>query len=236
MNQIHQLASLIDDYQSLEHHQDSTLNSTFTHIQTWQKTRQIQSHQQLLHKDHSRPFALYLIERIYQQKSLDVIIGQLKMATDKAIDGSGRLNKLIPSFIFRPLILGLDFAILNIKLDLQLAKALQNQPVQALDYVNSTNNQVIASLYQDTKHQQQRLKQLDSLSLACRGLYPYLNSFLAKKGLKLIKHSAYQNGYQALYDFIWQGVIATDALKSMDDFIQTFISSEQQDLERFGMA
>lgn len=221
MSQIQALVDTLTAYKTLPHHQDPNLKSKLTQIQHWQKQRIKRTNHALFGNDKTAPLANYLIDRIYGDDDFDVLADQLLMAGQNALNGSGKLEKLIPKNALGAGILGVQSAVQAIQLDLALAKILlSDYPDIPLD------DTLMQALYQKANAKDQRIAQIHHIGDVCRQSDKYFNSFILQNAFKLARGVAYDNGYQPLYDFIGEGLSAMKPLKDIDDFVVPFMQNE----------
>lgn len=227
MSHIQQLVNTLNSYQALPHHQDTQLADVFGKVQTWQKQRIKQSSKALFDNPQTAPLARYLIERIYGNDSFDVLAGQLLTAGNNALNGSGRLEKLIPSNVLATGVLGVQSAVNAIKLDLALAHTIMAHADLStkFDQHDITDALMIQS-YQITDAKTARTAQIHDIKSVCEQSYKQFNAFLLQKAFVLAKSTAYHHGYQPLYDFIGEGLSAIRHIKNISDFTEPFVVSE----------
>lgn len=227
MSQIQTLLQHLNDYNALAHHHDANLMTALDAIQSWQRRRIHQTHQGLFTNPKTAPLIHFLIDRIYDHTTFDTISKQLQTATNKAVDGSGRLKKLIPNKALDAGLIGIDAAIDAIKLDLALAKiyvtAYKDMPI---------NDELMTRLYQAGNDKSERIRQIQNIGEACHISYQQFNSFLLQKAFKLAKSTAYNNGYQPLYDFIHDGLHAIATIDNIGSFCSSFMTTELTAIEQ----
>lgn len=232
MPHIQTLVDTLTHYKALPHHQDIVLANTLKDIQNWQKKRIKQSHQDLFNNPKTAPLADYLIHRIYSDDAFDVVADQLLTAGQKAQDGSGRLRKLIPQNVLATGVLGVQAAILAVELDLNLAKIMLNNPELYHLYQNTgVTWDLIKKAYPLAHQKQQRVAQTQNIEYVCKQSYHYFNSFLVQKAFDFAKNTAYEHGYQPLYDFIHDGLAAIKHIKKISDFTDSYTKIELATLD-----
>lgn len=228
MSQIQTLVDTLIEYKNLPHHDDIQLRQVLHSIQTWQKHRLKRTHQELFDEEKTTLLAHYLVEKIYSDDEFDVLADQLLVAGENALNGSGKLEKLIPQNALEAGVMGVQVAVENVKLDLTLAKILHAQ-----DWQKPIDANLISSLYQSANARQTRLEQIQKIAYVCEQSHKYFTSFILQNAFKLAKGVAYHNGYQPLYDFIGEGLQAMKPLKNIDDFIDPFIKNEITIINKF---
>lgn len=228
MSQIQTLVDTLIEYKELPHHTDPDLKQALHKIQTWQKHRLKRTHQDLFDEEKTTLLAHYLVERIYSDDAFDVLADQLLVAGENALNGSGKLEKLIPSNALEAGVLGVQVAVENVKLDLKLATILQNRSGH-----EPMDSNLVSILYQTANARQARLEQIQKIAHVCEQSHKYFTSFILQNAFKLAKGVAYHNGYQPLYDFIGEGLHAMKPLKKIDDFIDPFVKDEIAMINKF---
>ncbi|UXZ04716.1 FFLEELY motif protein [Moraxella nasicaprae] len=226
MSNISYLVQLLQHYQRLPHHRHQALFDALQQIQSWQIQRIYQTHATLFDNPKTAPLACYLIEQIYHNQSFDVIAQQLLTAGQNALSGVGKLEKLLPKHILDVGILGVQAGIEAIELDLVLAQAYLDGKYHQPDTATMRH------LYQSSGNKSARIKQIQTIETVCQQCYEHFNSFLLFNAFKLAKKSAYQNGYQPLYDFIHDGLHAIRTIDDIQDFTQPFVAGELATIEQ----
>lgn len=225
MSQIQTLVDMLKAYQALPHHTSPILKQALDDVQAWQKARIRRTNHALFTDDKTTPLANYLIERIYGNDDFDVLADQLLTAGVNALNGSGRLEKLIPSNALKAGVQGVRLAIDAITLDLALASSLLDDFGTA--YASTgINDALMYDVYKNVNAKDERITQVYAIKEVCEQSYQYFNSFILQNAFKLAKGMAYDNGYQPLYDFIGDGLLAIKPLKRIDDFTVPFVANE----------
>lgn len=225
MSQIQTLVDMLKAYQALPHHTSPILKQALDDVQAWQKARIRRTNHALFTDDKTTPLANYLIERIYGNDDFDVLADQLLTAGVNALNGSGRLEKLIPSNALKAGVQGVRLAIDAITLDLALASSLLDDFGTA--YASTgINDALMYDVYKNVNAKDERITQVYAIKEVCEQSYQYFNSFILQNAFKLAKGMAYDNGYQPLYDFIGDGLLAIKPLKRIDDFTVPFVTNE----------
>lgn len=225
MSQIQTLVDMLKAYQALPHHTSPILKQALDDVQAWQKARIRRTNHALFTDDKTTPLANYLIERIYGNDDFDVLADQLLTAGVNALNGSGRLEKLIPGNALKAGVQGVRLAIDAIALDLALASSLLDDFGTA--YASTgINDALMYDVYKNVNAKDERIAQVYAIKEVCEQSYQYFNSFILQNAFKLAKGMAYDNGYQPLYDFIGDGLLAIKPLKRIDDFTVPFVANE----------
>lgn len=225
MSQIQTLVDMLKAYQALPHHTSPILKQALGDVQAWQKARIKRTNHALFTYDKTTPLANYLIERIYGNDDFDVLADQLLTAGVNALNGSGRLEKLIPSNALKAGVQGVHLAVDAIALDLALASSLLDDFGTA--YASTgINDALMYDVYKNVNAKDERITQVYAIKEVCEQSYQYFNSFILQNAFKLAKGMAYDNGYQPLYDFIGDGLLAIKPLKRIDDFTVPFVANE----------
>lgn len=207
MSQIQTLVDMLKAYQALPHHTSPILKQALGDVQAWQKARIKRTNHALFTDDKTTPLANYLIERIYGDDDFDVLADQLLTAGVNALNGSGRLEKLIPSNALKAGVQGVRLAVDAIALDLALASSLLDDFGTA--YASTgINDALMYDVYKNVNAKDERITQVYAIKEVCEQSYQYFNSFILQNAFKLAKGMAYDNGYQPLYDFIGDGLLA----------------------------
>lgn len=225
MSQIQTLVDMLKAYQALPHHTSPILKQALGDVQAWQKARIKRTNHALFTDDKTTPLANYLIERIYGNDDFDVLADQLLTAGVNALNGSGRLEKLIPGNALKAGVQGVRLAVDAIALDLALASSLLDDFGTA--YASTgINDALMYDVYKNVNAKDERITQVYAIKEVCEQSYQYFNSFILQNAFKLAKGMAYDNGYQPLYDFIGDGLLAIKPLKRIDDFTVPFVANE----------
>jgi hypothetical protein len=225
MSQIQTLVDMLKAYQALPHHTSPILKQALGDVQAWQKARIKHTNHALFTDDKTTPLANYLIERIYGDDDFDVLADQLFTAGVNALNGSGRLEKLIPGNALKAGVQGVRLAIDAIALDLALASSLLDDFGTA--YAGTgINDALMYDVYENVNAKDERIAQVYAIKEVCEQSYQYFNSFILQNTFKLAKGMAYDKGYQPLYDFIGDGLLAIKPLKRIDDFTVPFVANE----------
>lgn len=233
MSNIQSLVNMLTDYQALPHHDNPSLHKVFHAVQHWQKSRIHQSNHALFINPKTAPLAHYLIDRIYGDKDFNVLAEQLLTAGNNALNGSGRLEKLIPQNTLATGILGVKSAVLAVKLDLEVAQFIHDDANLYQQFKNhGINDALMIHSYQTLNTKDARIHQIKEIKSVCELSYQQFNSFLLQKAFALAKSTAYSHGYQPLYDFIHDGLSTIKAIKKIDDFVTPFITTELATIER----
>lgn len=227
MSHIQQLVNTLNGYQALPHHQNPPLDCLLHAIQTWQKQRIKTSSRSLFDNPKTAPLANYLIDKIYGNDNFDVLANQLLTAGNNALNGSGRLEKLIPSHVLETGVLGVQSAVFAIKLDLILAQTIMDSDDLSDEYAqNAITDALMIQAYQRANAKEARISQIHEIKAVCEQSYQQFNSFLLRQAFALAKSTAYHHGYQPLYDFIGEGLNAIKSLDKISDFSTPFVMSE----------
>ncbi|MDO4441667.1 MAG: hypothetical protein Q4B81_05760 [Moraxella sp.] len=233
MSQIQSLVDTLNHYKTLPHHSDDELSKVFFAVQAWQKQRIHNANQALFDNPKTAPLTHYLIDRIYGDKDFDVLATQLLTAGNNALNGSGRLEKLIPQNTLATGILGVKAAVLAIELDLAIAQFIRQDDALYQSFLtHGIDDTLMVQAYQGVNHKEQRIAQIKDIKEVCELSYSQFNSFLLQKAFALAKSTAYHHGYQPLYDFIHDGLHAIKAIKKIDDFTKPFTHTELATIER----
>lgn len=227
MSQIQTLVDTLHHYQSLPHHTNPALKKTLGQVQAWQKARIRRTNAKLFNDSKTAPLANYLIEQIYGDDDFDILASQLLTAGTNALNGSGKLEKLIPTNALGAGVSGVSVAVKSIELDLALAICLLDNPDDV-----PLNDEVMTALYQKVNAKKARMTQLNAIKEVCEQSHKYFSSFILQNAFKLAKGVAYDNGYQPLYDFIGEGLTAMKPLKRIEDFTTPFVANELAVIEK----
>ncbi len=233
MPHVQTLVDTLTHYKTLPHHQDAKLAHVLQDIQTWQKQRIRKSHSQLFTNPQTAALADYLVHRIYSDDAFDVVANQLLTAGQKAQDGSGRLKKLIPQNVLATGVLGVKAAVMAVELDLVLAKVILNNPTLYQMYQDTGIDwNLITKAYPLAHQKQERIAQTQNIEYVCKQSYHYFNSFLVQKAFDFAKNTAYEHGYQPLYDFIHDGLNAIKRIKKISDFTDSYTKIELMTIDK----
>lgn len=227
MSLIADMVAALMRYHTLPHHTDAALADALAQIQAWQRARIHLANAELFTHKKTAPLATYLIDRIYSTATFEVLAAQLLTAGQNALNGSGKLEKLVPTKTLTAGLLGVSATITAIELDLQLAQRyladFRDKPI---------NDATMSALYQAANAKDARIAQIREIEQVCQVSYQEFDSFLLRNAFKLAKSTAYANGYQPLYDFISEGLDAIHAIDKIERFTTPFVATELEIIEK----
>lgn len=222
MSHIQTLVDTLSAYKQLPHHTDPKLKTALCLIQDFQKQRMKATNHALFSDDKTAPLANYLLERIYGDEDFEVVADQLLLAGQNALNGFGKLEKLIPNNALGAGVMGVICAIDAVKMDLALAECL----VAEFKDTSTLDDTLIKTLYHKVNAKDERIAQIHRIAHTCEQSHRYFSAFILQNAFKLAKKTAYQHGYQPLYDFIGEGLIAMKPLKDIHKFTDPFVANE----------
>lgn len=217
MSAIFELEESLQTYWQMPHHRDPALMSCLVAVQNWQKKRMRGTHEQLFSQANHQQLAEYFLNRLYGGDEFEVLARQLERMLPKA----KKVEKIVPNNAIETGNFGIRLAVLAVQLDEEVAHFLLQEKLDV-----SENNMFEA--YHACDQKQDREYQMELLSKLCYRLDKYVRSFMLKKAFDLSKGTAYNHGFNALYDFLDEGFSAMKPIQSMEKFIEPFCSAELQ--------
>lgn len=207
----------LTEFWQLEHHHNAELNQTLQAVQAWQRKRLLTTHQDLFAKKENQLMADFLIGQLYAGEKFELLAKQLERMAKKG----EKLEKFIPQKSLETGVMGVNEAILVVKLDLQIAKYLFENNL-------TVNEENMITAYQVVNAKTAREAQLVNLANMCYLTQKHLKSFVLQKTFGLAKPLAQKHGFDVLYQFIDDGFMAIKPIKNMADFIEPFCAKERQ--------
>lgn len=221
MTILNDLQDKLNSFWELPHHHDKELAKILYEVQDWQRQRILRTHQDLLSNPKYQPMGEFLINQLYGDERLHLLIEQLQTILKKF----AKVEKFIPANALQVGVVSVLEMIRAILLDLSLARYFytQQKPI---------NEQTIIEAYQVVNRQQERYQQIARLKDACYLAERELKSFFLQQAFQLAKPMAYKQGFQHLYDFIAEGLTAIQKVKKMSDFIEPFCAKENAIIDK----
>lgn len=216
------LKSQLAHYRALEHHQNPALAAQLIAVQTWQKARMQHTHRELFAQPEHQLMANYFLNRLYGGADFAILADQF----DRVLLKAHKIEKIAPASAVQTGTLGIELAVLAIKLDEQLAKLLL---AQQIDHLTDT---VMLDAYLAADQAQQRQHQMAVLNQLGLKLDKYVRSLMIQTAFKLAKGTAYKHDFAPVYDFTAEGFTAMKSLDSAEGFIQAFTAQECEIIER----
>ena len=202
-------------YWSLPYHEDVTLRAKLNDVQEWQRSRLRETHKQLFEQPKNKPMANYFLTKLYGGEEFELLAKQLERILPKA----KKLERLAKESALETGSMAVQASILAIELDMHLAQWLIKQDL-------AVNEENMLAAYRAVDEAGARRTQINNLKDVCYRTDKYLNSFMLRKAFSLAKSTAYNRGFQPLYDFIDAGFEALRPLKSVGSFIEPFCERE----------
>lgn len=215
MAALSELQTHLTRYWALDYHNDAALHAKLNEVQEWQRARIRQTHKQMFEQPKNKPMANYFLTKLYGGQEFELLAKQLERILPKA----KKLERLAKESALETGSLAIQASILAIELDMHLAQWLIKQELP----VNTEN---MLAAYRAVDEASARRHQINNLKDVCYRTDKYLNSFMLRKAFSLAKSTAYNRGYQPLYDFIDAGFEAMRPLKSVSGFIEPFCERE----------
>lgn len=221
MSAILDLEESLQSYWQMPHHRDPALMSCLVAVQQWQKSRMQGTHKELFSEEKHTKLSAYFLNRLYGGDEFETLARQLERIVPKA----KKVEKIVPNKAIETGNFGIRLAVLAVKLDEEIAQyLLKNQ-------LDVTEENMIEA-YHASDQKEQREEQMALLSKLCYRLDKYVRSFMLKKAFDLSKGTAYNHGFNALYDFLGEGFDAMKPIKSMAGFIEPFCDAELKLIEQ----
>lgn len=216
------LERLLSEYHALAHHSDELLRARLVQLQQWQKQRIYQANPALLADPKTAAMARFVLDKVYDVRTIDALSHQLATALANARAGTGRLQKLAPQAAMAVGVRAVAAAMQAVRLDLPIAQKLTAE---------SLNDHAYRQAFAAVSDLQTRRTQLYELVGVCRDCEDKFNNFLLKNSFKLAKSRAYKHGYQMLYDFIASGFAAMSD-GDTEAFCQSFLAAELEQMQQ----
>lgn len=221
MAALSELQTHLTRYWALDYHNDEALHIKLNEVQEWQRARIRETHKQMFEQPKNKPMANYFLTKLYGGQEFELLAKQLERILPKA----KKLERLAKESALETGSLAIQASILAIELDMHLAQWLLKQDLP----VNADN---MLAAYRAVDEASERRTQIRNLRDVCYRTDKYLNSFMLRKAFAMAKSTAYNRGYQPLYDFIAAGFEAMGPLKSVSSFIEPFCERELQIIDQ----
>lgn len=224
MSKLAVLDDLLELYYQLNYHKNPQLQQRLLDVQAWQKQRMQQTHAKQFAEKHNVLMAEYFLNRLYGGPDFDTLAEQIARLTKYA----HKAEKLIPDNAIKTGTLGIELAILAVKLDEEVAIQLladhhANEPL---------TNEMMRVAYLKLDQGEQRLKQLHLLDQLGLGLDKYMRSFMVQAAFKMCRGPAHKYHFDVMYDFMQEGFTAMKPLKSAEKFVNDFTKVEREIVDK----
>ena len=227
MSKLAALDQLLEQYNALSYHQDSTLKQRLHEAQAWLKQRIQVSHQALFDTAENQLMAKYFINRLYGGHEFDDLAKQI----ERLLKYAHKAEKILPENAIKTGMKSVGLAVLAMQLDEQVAAQLLHDYPATQQIDDEMMRLTLIKLDQEHARYQQ-LALLDELGTA---LDKYMRSFIMHTAFKMCKGTASKYHFELMYDFIGEGFIAMKPMKSATLFIQSFTTYERQIIENVHM-
>lgn len=211
-----QLHQYLNQYQTLELHQDPALKQITLQIMQWQKQRMQNVHVMLFHHDAYQNIVPFFFNHFYHFDALELLAGQLQQALDEKI----KLERWLPKEVLDTILNGFHLALLTLKADSELAQLLI---ARQLDVTTPNLLMVLPEAEQNTV----RLEQLALLQTVSIKLYKFAHSFLLRSALKLAQGKIEQRGFTAILEYTQHGMEAMRSNTQSLSFFKQLIHQEK---------
>lgn len=205
-------------YRAWARHQDEALLTQVMAVQSAQTTRLRQTHAALLANPVFAPITDFFLSEIYTGLDLAELAREIEKALPVA-------TRMLPDSVMRTAAIAVEANALTGELDEAVARALLNQGVTE----PADDDMIAAYRYcaqYGERHEQMRL--LRDLGL---GLDRYVRSRLITATFKMAARPARMAGLSGLYDFMAKGFAVMKPVKSVADFLDSFIGHEMRILD-----
>ena len=220
MSKLAALDQLLEQYNALSYHQDSTLKQRLHEAQAWLKQRIQATHQVLFNSPENQLMAKYFINRLYGGHEFDDLAKQI----ERLLKYAHKAEKILPENAIKTGMKSVGLAVLAMQLDEQVAAQLLHDYPATQKIDDEMMRLTLIKLDQEHARYQQ-LALLDELGTA---LDKYMRSFIMHTAFKMCKGTASKYHFELMYDFIGEGFIAMKPMKSATLFIQSFTTHERQ--------
>lgn len=224
MSKLAVLNDLLEQYYQLNYHKKPELQQRLLDVQTWQKQRMQRTHARQFAEKQNLLMAEYFLNRLYGGPDFDALAEQIARLTKYA----HKAEKLIPDNAIKTGTLGVELAILAVRLDEEVAIQLlaDHHPHEAL------TDDMMRVAYLKLDQGDARLKQLSLLDELGRGLDKYMRSFMVQTAFKMCRGPATKYRFEVMYDFMHEGFAAMKPLKSAEKFVTDFTKVERDIVAR----
>lgn len=205
-------------YRAWQRHQDDALNSLVLAVQQQQTQRLRQTHAGLLANANFAPLTEFFLSEIYT--GLD--LAELAREVEKALPVATRM---LPDSVMRTAAIAVEANALTGELDEAVAHHLLE-----LGISQPNDNDIIAA-YRACNHYPERYEQMRLLRELGLGLDRYVRSRLITATFKMAARPARMAGLSGLYDFMAKGFAVMKPVKSVADFLDSFIGREKRILD-----
>ena len=224
MSKLAILDDLLERYYQLNYHNHPETLARLQDVQAWQKNRMQRSHAKQFAEKPNVLMSEYFLNRLYGGDDFDALAEQIARLTKYA----HKAEKLIPDNAIKTGTLGVELAILAVKLDEQVALQL----LQDYHPHEMLTDEMMRLTYLKLNQGGERLLQLDLLDQLGIGLDKYMRSFMVIAAFKMCKGPAAKYNFNVMYDFMQDGFLAMKPLKSAEKFVKEFTALERSIIEK----
>ncbi|MFT4020180.1 MAG: hypothetical protein QM666_01530 [Acinetobacter sp.] len=224
MSKLSALDHLLQRYKQLQYHQDPVLFQRLQDVQTWQKARLKNTHQQLFNEKNHQLMANYFVNRLYGGPDFDALAEQI----ERLLKYAHKAENFIPENAIHTGTHGIELAILAVELDEQIAQHLIDKYAPDMPLTD----EMMRLAYIEVNQATERYKQLSMADEFGAFLDQYLRSFVIQTAFKMCKGVAYKHKFHMMYDFMYEGFVAMKPLKSAEAFVNQFTAQERQVIEK----
>lgn len=210
----------IAHYRAWARHQDAALLAAVQNLQSAQVARLRRTHADSLADDRYQPITEFFLSEIYTGLDIEELAREIERALPVA-------TRMLPDSVMRTAAIAVELNALTGELDEEVALDLM-----AHGQADAPSDDDIVAAYRRCGHYDERREQMRLLRELGLGLDRYVRSRLITATFKMAARPARMAGLGGLYDFMGQGFAVMKPMKSVADFLDTFIGREQRILDK----
>ncbi len=210
----------IAHYRAWARHQDAELLLAVEALQHAQIARLRHTHADSLGDDRFRPITEFFLSEIYTGLDIEELAREIEKALPVA-------TRMLPDSVMRTAAIAVELNALTGELDEEVARDLL-----AHGCADAPGDDDIIAAYRRCGHFEERRQQMQLLRELGLGLDRYVRSRLITATFKMAARPARMAGLGGLYDFMGQGFAVMKPMKSVAEFLDTFIGRERRILDR----
>lgn len=206
-------------YRTWERHRDAGFLDAAETLQQAQIARLRRTHADSLADARFQPITEFFLSEIYTGLDLEELAREIEKALPVA-------TRMLPDSVMRTAATAVELNALTGELDEEVVRDLI-----AHGQAENPSDADIVAAYRRCGHYDQRREQMRLLRELGLGLDRYVRSRLITATFKMASRPAHMAGLGGLYDFMGQGFAVMKPMKSVADFLDTFIGREQRILD-----
>lgn len=199
-------------YRAWQRHHDAALAERVLAVQAAQTARLRQTHADLLADPITAPLTCFFLNEIYTGLDLEELAREIERALPIAV-------RLLPDSVMRTAAIAAEANALTGELDEAVAQWLLDHDADAADE-HALAEALRQSRLPERHHQAELLRELGL------GLDRYVRSRMILGTFRLVARPARAAGFRGLYDFMDHGFTVMKPMRSVADFLDTFLGRE----------